>query len=419
MHKLINITIVLAVTLVNLVPVVGQRTTSSPYSRYGIGDITHKGFGRSRAMGHIAFGLRDAYHINYLNPASYSSRDSMSFLFDFGASGSTTILQSEEGKNVLSSANIDHLALSFPVAKWIGFSAGLVPFSAMGYDIQENEVLASESVQSRYNGSGQLNQFFLGTSFKFFDQVSIGVNASYLFGSFNQTTTKEFVDIGSKAYTSEINTNLFIRGFYYDIGVQYFKEILDKTKLTVGFVYDPKVDLNSTSTKNKYIRYPFTATRIDTVESVTEDLSTPFASNFGGGFTINLKERIIFGVDYGFQNWESVAQGDSLVNASQLSAGIEFIPNPDALKGYLNRVRYRLGGYYNNTYIKIGDDQLNEYGLTLGFGLPLRNSKSSMNISFEAGQRGALHNNLLKETYFIWTLNLTLFDYWFFKPKID
>ena len=54
---------------------IAQNNTNSPYTRYGYGDLSDQSFGNSKAMGGIAFGLRDGAQINPLNPASYTAID--------------------------------------------------------------------------------------------------------------------------------------------------------------------------------------------------------------------------------------------------------------------------------------------------------------------------------------------------------
>ena len=112
-----------------------QTNTYSPYSRFGIGDIAKKGFGRNQALGGIGFGLRDRNHLNYLNPAGNSAQDTMSFIFSTGVSGNTMQLQSNEGSHNVHNVTLSHLALGFPVTRWWKTSLGLVPYSHMGYKL--------------------------------------------------------------------------------------------------------------------------------------------------------------------------------------------------------------------------------------------------------------------------------------------
>ncbi|MBR6539358.1 MAG: hypothetical protein IKT76_05840, partial [Bacteroides sp.] len=61
-----------------------QNNTNSPYTRYGFGQLTDPGSGNSKAMGGVAYGLRDKSQVNFANPASYSAVDSLTFIFDGG-----------------------------------------------------------------------------------------------------------------------------------------------------------------------------------------------------------------------------------------------------------------------------------------------------------------------------------------------
>jgi len=63
-----------------------QNNTNSPYTRFGYGDISDTNNGEQRALGGTAIGSRSNTSINNVNPASYSSVDSLTFMFDVGAS---------------------------------------------------------------------------------------------------------------------------------------------------------------------------------------------------------------------------------------------------------------------------------------------------------------------------------------------
>src|SRR5574344_697845 len=58
--------------------------TYSPYSMFGIGEIEKGGTAFNYSMGGIGIGIRDNRFINYLNPASITERDTLSFMLDFG-----------------------------------------------------------------------------------------------------------------------------------------------------------------------------------------------------------------------------------------------------------------------------------------------------------------------------------------------
>ena len=69
---------------------IAQNNTNSPYTRYGYGQLADQGSGNSKAMGGVAYGLRDKYQVNFANPASYTAIDSLTRntvgSMDFGGS---------------------------------------------------------------------------------------------------------------------------------------------------------------------------------------------------------------------------------------------------------------------------------------------------------------------------------------------
>src|SRR4051812_39345257 len=50
-----------------------QNSTSSPYSRFGIGDLNSTTFARNLSLGGTEIGLNQGGYINYGNPAAYSN----------------------------------------------------------------------------------------------------------------------------------------------------------------------------------------------------------------------------------------------------------------------------------------------------------------------------------------------------------
>ncbi len=68
-----------------------QNGTSSPYSRFGYGILGDNAIGAQRAMGGVGYALHNNRQINVMNPASYASMDSLTFLFDIGLTYQNTI----------------------------------------------------------------------------------------------------------------------------------------------------------------------------------------------------------------------------------------------------------------------------------------------------------------------------------------
>ena len=62
-----------------------QKLIDSPYSRFNIGALQPQGSFKSLSMGGVGTAMRDNTSIFFLNPASYSSLDTISFVFRPGS----------------------------------------------------------------------------------------------------------------------------------------------------------------------------------------------------------------------------------------------------------------------------------------------------------------------------------------------
>ena len=118
---------------------IAQNNTNSPYTRYGYGDLSDQNFGNSKAMGGIAFGLRDGAQINPLNPASYTAIDSLTFLFEGGVSLQNMNISGGGVKLNAKNSSFDYLAMQFRLHRRLAMSIGLLPFSNVGYTVSDTQ----------------------------------------------------------------------------------------------------------------------------------------------------------------------------------------------------------------------------------------------------------------------------------------
>lgn len=417
--------LMLSITLVN-----GQFISHSPYSKFGLGDISRKGFSHNRALGGVSIGLRSKNSINYLNPASYSSQDTVSFIFDFGLSADFTKLESSDYDEHTSNINMDHLAISFPVTRFWKTSLGITPFSKVRYNmiIEENEDESISLYNVLYDGSGGINQFYFGNSVLIGSHAALGLNISYLFGTIEQLRTVKLANYSYQAVTY-FDDKLNIGDFYLDYGLQLFSDINEKNKVTLGLTLSNKTKINA-GYDSLVIREIYGYV-IDTLKYVSyNDGNILFPGRIGAGFSYEYNNKLFVGFDYIAQNWSKTLFFDrshSLANSSSLRFGLEYVPISltDIRKGkYWQRIKLRLGGHYNKSYIKINGDQIIDKGVSVGLGLPWKNEKNLytntyFNIAYELGQRGKLDNGLIRETYHLLSIDLNLYDFWFLKPKYD
>ena len=193
MKKLFTVIISVVVTLLAS----AQTSINSPYSQYGFGTLSEQSSGFNRGMNGVGIGFREHNQVNFLNPASYSEMDSLMFLFDVGVSGQITNFSEGEKKKNAKNANFEYVVAGFRMAKHLGISFGLVPFSSVGYSYSGREPLDHEGsvyYNNTYSGSGSTRMVYLGAGWQPFKNFSIGLNASYLWGDYSRSISNKYED---------------------------------------------------------------------------------------------------------------------------------------------------------------------------------------------------------------------------------
>jgi hypothetical protein len=231
-----------------------QTSTSSPYSRYGIGDLQFGGFAKNIAMGGLSYGLNQPFNINFSNPASYTGLLLTTVEAGFGAT--FLELRNSTSKGEANNVSFGYFSLGFPVKtkKW-GMSFGILPYSDVGYSISKSELNeAGDRRNLDYAGHGGLNQMYLGNAVALTKGLSIGMNASFLFGTINQERKIYFPDGGY------LNTHVVIsdviNDLYLGFGIQQTFDSLGFGKSDSLLMYDILMSKNNDSLKivNKQLK---------------------------------------------------------------------------------------------------------------------------------------------------------------------
>lgn len=403
---------------------IAQNNTNSPYTRYGYGDLSDQSFGNSKAMGGIAFGLRDGAQINPLNPASYTAIDSLTFLFEGGVSLQNMNVGGGGVKLNAKNSSFDYLAMQFRLHPRIAMSVGLLPFSNVGYSVSDSKDENGVSQTRSFTGDGGLHQLYGGIGVKVLKNLSLGVNASYFWGDITRTRTIIY-PATSESYSYVQQIGVSVSDYKLDFGAQYTQELSKKHSVTIGAVFSPKHKLNNDYT---------ITTQASTTNSNDLDATLELPNMFGVGFTYNYDRRLTVGVDYSLQQWSKakfgVAATDDATRAEfeetyayndrhKISVGAEYIPNLIG-RSYLSHIKYRLGAYYTTPYYKIdGKKAAREYGVTAGFGLPVPRSRSILSISGQFVRVSGQETNFVNENIFRVSIGLTFNERWFFKRRVE
>ena len=405
------------------IEIAAQTSTNSPYTRYGFGQLSDQSFGNSQAMGGISYGLRNGLQVNASNPASYSAVDSLTFIFDAGMSLQNANFKEGNVKINAKNSSVDYIAMQFRLAKGLGFSAGFLPYSNVGYNMNKtNKVTTDEhgnttAANQAYVGDGGLQQVYVGLGYQIFKGLSIGTNFSYLYGDITHTASTTFSN--TNAYSSSRSHKIDVSDYKLDFGLQYTHKLKEKHVLNLGAIYSLGHELNSTG--YEYVeKYSGNTVITQSVDTIKNAFALPHT--FGLGATYVYDNKLTIGLDYTLQKWEDVKffnKDGAFQNRSKISVGAEYLPNPIG-RSYFSNIRYRVGAYYSSPYAKIdGKDGNREYGVSFGFGLPLFMSKSILNISGQYVKVAPKLKGMLEENYLRINIGLTFNEQWFMKWKVD
>jgi hypothetical protein len=401
-----------------------QINIASPYSRFGLGDITGDNNAWNFSMGETGIGMRSPSHVNYINPASYTAFDSTSFVFEGAFISDFMTLNSTLQSQSRNYTSLAHILFGMPVTHWWKTTLGLVPFSNVGYNILNQQTIPDVGLVDRlYSGSGGINRFFWGNGFTPVRNLSIGFNASYLFGSITREATVLFPD---SLYLTDmkVDHNISIGDFYFNFGIQYSWLLKHDMHLIAGAVFAPDTKVRATDDKlaqTFLLSADGTEHPMDTIEAANAQKGTILIPMMiGGGISLEKTDKWVVGIDCKWQDWsrfKAFGQSDSLIDSYQVNLGAEFLPDVNNYNNYLKRIRYRIGLLYNNSYLQLRGKRLNEYAVSAGLGLPLRGMKTALNLGFQWGTMGTTNAGLIQQTYYRFVVGFSIYERWFVKRK--
>jgi len=426
---------------------------NSPYSRYGLGDLYPTQTIAARGLAGLTAAYSDGRTLNTDNPASYgdirSYANGGSVTFDVGVSIDSRTLHSASPVLKYNSVNFipSYILLGFPInKKHFGLVAGLKPMTRINYSI-ESFTRGVDSMHTIYQGSGGLNQAFIGLG-KRWGGFSIGVNGGYLFGRKETTTKTSFVNDTVGYHDGNVSNTGNFGGLFANGGVQVNIKLNEKTDslskikstygLTLGAAGMLKQNVNIYSNvlnETFYYNTDGATLPYDTVSYKSNPTSKAvLPASFNVGFMLTKQvtsyvysdNKWMLGAELSAGNWGNDYlydnQKDQVVNNWMLRAGGAITPDPFS-NGFFTHTTYRLGFYTGKDYIDADGNGLKTTAVTLGAGFRVRTARFSnqstvINTAMEIGKRGNNANNVT-ENFFKFSVGLSLSDIWFIKRKYE
>ena len=423
--------IILAVFLVVSVSVSAQDGTHgaySPYSVYGIGDISKEGTAYNKSKGGTGIATRNRKFINYLNPAAVTARDTLSFMADFGLVQNNTVFRQGDLRSGHNTFNIYDFVMSFPIYRSSAFMVGITPYSDVGYDFSSIETkpeIIGNTGNITYDsyGNGSIYQAFLGAGVTLWKKLSLGAEAIYYFGNLDKITRMDYTDQSYRSLNS--GSELTINGLTGKFGIQYEQELGDDLSVTVGATYKMGTNMKGYATNFRY------ATQSSVTDSLRHTVDTlgargmRFGDEIGIGIAVNGGEKWSAEFNYLRSDWRKSgfdsAQGFAVSGGSVFSstvsqsfrAGFEIVPNRNDIRSYLKTCSYRIGAYYDQAYYKLDGNNVNSIGITFGMTLPVFQWHNGITLGVDLGQRSSNRNNMIRERYATFFIGFNIHDIWF------
>ena len=290
-----------------------NNNTTSPYSRYGLGDLQPYNFGRTTAMGGATFASRNAQQINAANPASYTSVDSLAFLFEFGVIGKFSNFSNDITSTNANDVNFRYFAMSFQIKNWLATSLGLMPYSDVGYDVevtQSAEIVGD--VLHKYYGTGSLSKAYWGFALDPAENISFGLNVNYIFGSLTQNAEQYALQISDFDNLQKYE-NIRVSDFGLTFGFQGTLPIKENESITLGAVLEskPKYTAFYSDLTRKIISG--TGGYHDTLNIQNEEkASIEFPLTVGLGLSYVKQNKLEINADYYHQAWSKAKFNDPM-----------------------------------------------------------------------------------------------------------
>lgn len=383
----------------------------------------------------------DSIHVNLRNPASYTGPNLMVFKNEtrpvkFTVSGSYNDLKlkGQSSSADASTTTFNYMAFNFPIGRF-GVGLGILPFTSVGYKLESTRE-EDDLVDNRYRGEGGLNKAFAGLGYRLTDNINIGVDLSYNFGNTQNSVIAFIYDEEGNPiqYQTRENNRSDLSGLSTNFGITYTSMINETLEFTSSLTYSPKSTLTSNNARSistiNYISATDQEIVVNTIEVDLDeqnlkstDLSLPSRLAFGAG--LGKPRKWFVGAEYTRRNTSEFSnpifaiEEANFVDANGIAVGGFFIPDYNSFSKYWKRMTYRAGIHFENTGLNIKGEDINEFGMSFGVGLPVGMYFSNANLGIEFGKRGTTDQNLIQENFINFQISLSLNDRWFEKRKYD
>lgn len=388
------------------------QTNNAPYSIHAIGNITDNIINRTSGLASTGLAYRNNRNIISNNPAALSALDNSFFIGEIGINGKYVDYSGtpvSETNHTSTDITFKRFSIGTKITRHWGSAVGLVPYSEENYEYSGYRAIGgSGGLLPTYDqGYGGINKVFWANGYELFHHLSLGLTASYLFGSIDNKNI--ILGQGSSVYLSKDNRTFF-NNVYFDYGLHYFGSINKHWDYIIGAVYANQTALNTETT--------VTVVNLDSnvLRSKITVGTYNIPTSYGVGFSLTKDRKYTLVADYKFQNWSSLrtTTGDFFYqNSQRASVGFEVSNKKVAFNTQYETSFFQAGFYYNKTYLIVNGTSINDIGGTVSLGVNSKRSPLSFIVILQYGIKGTTDNNLIRENYANLSFVFSFRDFWY------
>ena len=381
----------------------------SNYSIFGIGDFNNSISANYEAIAGTSIAMPSAYAMNSQNPALLSllgtTRLQVGYRFTQSLleNNSSSLFQNNGGINAISASFV------FDTSRKVAASIGLTPTTKVNFLISKNyqTIIDNQTVTgySTYQGSGGISSLYFSLSGKLIDNLHIGGTIKKNFGNIKYTNIIDYPDVYT--FTNYFENEDIFDGFGFNIGLYY-----NYKNFSIGGFYSDLGELN-----------------VDRTAYQGSDLigDTSFSSNFAvnsakffgvgisystGKFQIGADYKVSLMKDFNYTNSTLATFNDG----NEISLGVIRYGNLNKRASYFDQIDYKFGFAYNKLYYSVNNNQINEYKVTYGMGMPFAEN-AIFDVALMFAKRGSTVNGLVNEYYGKLIIDVSIGEYWFIPFK--
>lgn len=418
--------------------------SNSSYSRFGLGLLSDQANSYNRSMGGVGQALRSNSRINFLNPASYSAVDSLTFLFDVGMSLQRSRMVQDNAHVGVSNTSFDFVTAAFRMRRHLGMTLGFKPYTRIGYSFSHEENVGLDystgeqiTSPSEYDGEGGLHEAFIGVGWEPFKGFSFGANVGVLWGNIKHSILTAYSQNSVLSTTDGNITTLYdasIVTWRGDVGVQYQTVLNSMNRLTFGATVGIGHKINNDAS---YI----SSTNASTADTLVAAKGFQLPMTYSFGLAWEHAERLLVAADVHYEQWGKcttpefdkyaktyAATTGTYKDRLRVNLGAEYVPGRYE-RPFRQRLNYRIGAFFSTPYLRInGQNGPTEFGLSAGVGFPITNGWANMNylnhyfptyvnVGFQWTNRSAGAAGFVRENIVQLNIGLTFNERWFMKWK--